>query len=171
MVKRGNKKYRIVAMKSLQKVKSWVDKGNPNCVHILYFLEAEKASCEGAVDKARKFYDKSIASAARNGFRSDRALANERCAHMYQQIDDEFWSNEYFHRAYDEYLEFEAHAKADQLRKIISSLRPSVSISAIVEEAPTLPDKKAPFPITDVPHSVTVLTPSPLVGARSDSEV
>jgi hypothetical protein len=167
MVKRGNKKYRSIGSKSLKKTQGWVDKGNPNCVHILYFLKAERASCDGAVDEARTLYEKSIAIAARNGFRSDRALANERCAHMYQQLDDEFWSSEYLHRAYDDYVEFEAHAKVDQLRKVISSLRPSASF-AIVEELPTIHDTGHLLPFTDVPRTVTVLTPNASQGTCSD---
>jgi hypothetical protein len=158
MVKRGKKKYRDVAMKSLKKIKGWVDKGNPNCVHIWYLLQAERASCDGAVDAARKLYDKSIANAARNGFRSDRALANERCACMYQQMGDAFWSNEYFHQAFDGYVEFEAHAKVDQLQKNISFLRPSVDFSAMVEEQHTHRDKRNHMPPTDLPCTVTVLT-------------
>jgi hypothetical protein len=179
MVKRGSMKYRAVAMKSLKKTKAWVEQGNPNCVHILYFLQAEKASCDGTFDEARKLYDKSITSAARNGFRSDRALANERCAHMFQQLDDAFWTQEYFHRAYDEYVEFEAHAKVDQLQKSISFLRPSVDFSALLEEQPTSGDKGNLSPPTDLPCTVTVLmepseyksTSSALQGTRSDCDI
>jgi hypothetical protein len=157
MVKRGRKKYRTVAMKSISKTKQWVKKGNPNCVHILYFLEAERESCDGAFDEARKLYDKSIKSAARNGFRSDRALANERCAHMLQQTDDEFWSNEYFHSACDEYIEFEAHAKVYQLQKNVSFLRPSVDFSGIVLGQPTSEELQNQVSLTDLPSTVPVL--------------
>jgi hypothetical protein len=135
MVRRGHcKKYRSVAAKSLKRMKGWVDQGNPNCVHILYLLQAEKASCNGAFDEARMLYDKSIATAGRNGFRSDRALANERCASMFQQCHDDFWSTEYFHKAYDLYVEFEAHAKAEQMQKDYSFLRPSMDLSTMAND-------------------------------------
>lgn len=142
MVQRGNKKYKGVALKSVKKMKGWVDQGNLNCVHLLHFLQAEQFRMDGSIREARIQFDKSIAAAARTGFRSDRALASERCACMYQHMSDEFWANDYFQKAYDAYLEFEAYAKVDQLLIEHPSLRPSMDLSIL--SAPVVPSKVIP---------------------------
>ncbi|KAG7363761.1 multi-sensor signal transduction multi-kinase [Nitzschia inconspicua] len=143
MAQQGNKKHRAVGTKSLKKVKGWVDQGNPNCVHILYLLQAEKFHCDGSIEEARTHFDKSIVTAARNGFLSDRALANERCARMYQRMKDDYWAKEYFHRSYEIYVELEARVKVEQLQKVHPSLRPSEDHSIATEQSRKNPDKFA----------------------------
>ncbi|KAG7363763.1 multi-sensor signal transduction multi-kinase [Nitzschia inconspicua] len=156
MAQQGNKKYRAVGTKSLKKVKGWVDQGNPNCVHILYLLQAEKFHCDGSIEEARSHYDKSILIAARNGFLSDRALANERCGRMYQRTKDEYWTTEYFHRAYDIYVELEARVKVEQLQKVHKSFRPSEGFSLSTEQSKITRDKffNRTFGSGDLPSTV-----------------
>ena len=99
-------------------MKKWVDAGNVNGVHILYLLQAEKAAMENDTDQARQLFDKAIVTAARNGFRNDRALASERCAAMYAALD-EFWFDDYWTKSKEAYTELEAFGKLDEMNERI----------------------------------------------------
>jgi hypothetical protein len=60
-------------------------------------------------------FDKAIVTAARNGFRLDRAFASERASMMYAELGDELWCNDYFRKAKDAYEELEAFGKVDEM--------------------------------------------------------
>jgi hypothetical protein len=115
LVRQGRRKWKNTALKAIAKTQKWVDSGNANCVHILYLLQAEKASLENKTDEARQLFDKAIVTAARNGFRGDRALASERCSLMYHKLGDDFWFKDYHEKAKDAYKEMEAYGKLDQM--------------------------------------------------------
>lgn len=118
LYRRGKKKWKANALKALFKTQKWVDGGNVNCVHILYLLQAEKAaSMEKNTDGARQLFDKAIVTAARNGFRNDRALATERCAAMYESESDQTWFEEYFSRAMEAYREIGAIGKVEHMKR------------------------------------------------------
>jgi len=122
---RSKRKWRRTALQALKKTQKWVDAGNVNCVHILYLLKAEKAAIMDGdnLEQARQLYDKAIVTAARNGFRNDRALATERCADMYawrisggeDKTEYEYWYKEYLERARVCYEEIEAFGKVEDL--------------------------------------------------------
>lgn len=117
LCRRGEKKWKSIALKALSKTQKWVDGGNVNCVHILYLLQAEKAAMEKNMDAARQLFDKAIVTAARNGFRNDRALATERCAAMHESAKDEIWFEDYFVKAIEAYQEIGAVGKVDHMTK------------------------------------------------------
>ena len=117
LYRRGKKRWKSIALKALSKTQKWVDGGNVNCVHILYLLQAEKAAMEKSTDAARQLFDKAIVTAARNGFRNDRALATERCAAMYESENDETWFGDYFAKATNAYHEIGAFGKVDHMKR------------------------------------------------------
>jgi predicted ATPase len=151
MVRRGKRKWKGTAMKAVTKVQKWVQAGNVNCVHILFFLQAEKAALENNIEEAQKLYDKAIATSARNGFQNDRALASERCGGMFGHAGDEDWANDYFKKAHEAYSEMEAFGKIDQMNMQRPALRPSVDIGALDKGI-----EKGPLPFGDTTCASTV---------------
>jgi hypothetical protein len=118
MVRRGKRRWKGTALKAVTKIQKWVQAGNVNCVHILFFLQAEKAALENDnIEEARTLYDKAIATAARSGFRNDTALASERCGGMFDRAGDEDRATDYFIKAHEAYSEMEAFGKIDQMNR------------------------------------------------------
>jgi predicted ATPase len=117
LTRRKQKKWKSTALRALAKVTKWVDEGNVNCVHILLLLQAEKAAMDKKYDDARTLFNKAIATAARHGYRNDRALASERCADMHVHIGDADWASDYSQKAYKAYEEMEAFGKLDHMTK------------------------------------------------------
>jgi predicted ATPase len=115
LVRRRKRQWKRTALQAIAKVRKWVDEGNLNCVHILYLLQAEKAAMEKNTEIARTLFDKAIVTAARNGYRNDRALASERCAAMYTALGDDFWAKDYLEKAREAYEELEAYGKLQRM--------------------------------------------------------
>jgi hypothetical protein len=65
------------AKKLLSRVKSWVNKSNPNAMHYKAFLDAEISALKGKLQVAEKHYQSGITIAGRGGFKHDAALASE----------------------------------------------------------------------------------------------
>ena len=135
MVRQGKRKWRGTGMKAMSKVHKWVEAGNVNCVHIMFLLQAEEVACKGNIKEAHKLYDKAIATAARNGFRNDRALACERCERMFDKSGDEEWATEYFKQAHEAYTEMEAFGKIDHMNRQRDALRPTIDFGVLEKEA------------------------------------
>ena len=161
LVRRGKKKWKKTALQALAKTQKWVDKGNVNCVHILYLLQAEKAAMEGSVEQARRLFDLAIVTSARNGFRNDRALATERCADMYLYVaHDDFWFHDYFEKACEAYREFEAFGKVEHMirePRLKESIRHVSEISIVSDSVgpkqrhrPTAPQGGGTHAISDL---------------------
>ena len=126
-------RWRNTGLKSISKVQKWIDVGNVNCVHILHLLQAEKSAImDENIDEARSLYEKAIVTSARNGFRSDRALANERCGDMYQQLGDQYWAEHFYRKAYEAYEQIQAFGKLDHMVKDCQFLRPPLDMEVVV---------------------------------------
>ena len=83
MAQRGQKRYRRIGLKYASTISSWADKGNPNCVHLDAFLDAEKARLTGGKTyKAVYSFESAIAMAEQQGMIHDQALAYERYADL-----------------------------------------------------------------------------------------
>ena len=138
MVRQGKRRWKGTAIKAMSKVQKWVEAGNLNCVHILFLLQAEQAALyKNNLDRTHKLYNKAIATAARNGFRNDRALASERCGRMYDQLGDEDWANEYYKQAHDAYSEMEAFGKIDHMNGQRQSLQLTMDVGVLDTHATT----------------------------------
>jgi predicted ATPase len=119
--KTGNRKWQRRGLYVMKRVKKWASKGNLNCVHILYLLEAEQTSLlEGHEEEIRKKYDQAISVAGRNGFSNDKALSNERAGEYFVSVGGasaSFWARHYMKSAYQLYTDWEAWGKAGQLKE------------------------------------------------------
>ena len=124
LVRQNRTTWKRTALKALSKIQKWVDTGNVNCVHILYLLQAEHAAMKKKTQKARQLFDLAIVTAARNGFRNDKALACERCADWYRFTgDDDTVAKDYLQMAFNYYEEMNAFGKLDEMATRSPSLR------------------------------------------------
>ena len=162
LVRRGKRKWKSTALKSIKKVQKWVDSGNVNCVHILYLLQAEKAAMERNMDEARGLFDKAIVTAARNGFQNDRALASERCAAMCKALGDEFWFQDYYSKAKEAYTAMEAFGKVEQMVDH-STEKGDSGISIQIDIGEPVVAGKPGVEVSDLASLPTRATPSPWI--------
>jgi hypothetical protein len=82
--------------------------------------------------QSRILFDKAIASAGRNGFRMDLALANERCADMCSLVlEDKIWTNHYRKKAIEAYTEVDAFGKVSCMNNQPVSCDPGVEIAVV----------------------------------------
>jgi len=111
----------------LKKVRKWVKAGNPNCVHMLSFLQAEEALARGRMKVAETKYGETIVATSRNGIASDKALAHERYCAFFLKKGDKYWARHHVEKAIQAYKDWEAHAKVDHLvekyRAILSQVK------------------------------------------------
>ena len=73
----------------LAKIKSWIERGNPNVRHYEIILEAELSAYQGRTFLVKKQYETAITIATRAGFVHDSALANEKYGEYILQIETE----------------------------------------------------------------------------------
>ena len=79
--KHKQRKYKTRAVKIREKVKQWVNEGNPNIEHYDLLLDAEHAALSSkGYDLADDFYQRAIGSACRLSHLHHSALCNERYA-------------------------------------------------------------------------------------------
>ena len=79
----GRAKYRRFGAKFAKRLKSWMEKGNPNCVAYDALLDAEKSSIRGQIAQAHKHYEAAALLAGRRGLIHVQALSNELNAYSY----------------------------------------------------------------------------------------
>ena len=79
----GKRKYERVGRQVHRRVKSWIEKGNPNLGHIDTLLEAEHAALRGKKFVARQKYELAILLSARGGLLLDTGFAAERFGEFY----------------------------------------------------------------------------------------
>lgn len=117
LARKGRKRriWRKFAMKVVRKVRTWVSKGHVNCLHTLHLLEGEVSAVQGKIEEAKAKYDLAIATAGRAGFRMDKAISCERAGELFINAGDCHWAADYLSRAHQQYVEWEASAKAHQL--------------------------------------------------------
>jgi hypothetical protein len=82
-----------------------------------YLLQAEEQFCERNFDVAERLYDAAILSAKTHKFVNEEALANELAGHFYLDTGRKIKSMNYFMRAFENYNEWGAVAKAASLTK------------------------------------------------------
>ncbi|GAA0893667.1 AAA family ATPase [Fulvivirga kasyanovii] len=112
---------------SIKKMKKWSKHAPMNFEHKYYLLLAEKYRTSGKQDKARLFYDKAISCASANNYLNDEALCYELAGSFYASEPDKFPYEIYLRKAYENYLNWGATAKAEE----ISRLYPIVDINLL----------------------------------------
>jgi hypothetical protein len=126
------------ALRFAQQVQNWSDAGNVNCLHLTQLLEAERLSFLKRKEmEAKRMYNAAIASAQKNGYLNDKALAHElaflfhlRLAAADQRLqpsaprdtpyaskgeDDGFWAQNHYKDAVEAYSDWNAFQKVKQL--------------------------------------------------------
>ena len=109
----SKRRWRAKGLKSMKILRGWLKKGpNPNIVHIMHLLEAEKAVLQGKKAKAEDNFKRSIAVASMNGFLHDKALAHDLASKFFATQGDDYWTNHHMESSKQTYLEWGATAKA-----------------------------------------------------------
>ena len=115
----GRKSYLKMGMLMRSKVKSWLEKGCPNVLHIAPFLDAEyevAISKGGDLSLATKRFESAVLLSARNGNLLDAAIVSERFGEMYlNQLKDEENASFRLCQAIRYYKEADAYGKVDDL--------------------------------------------------------
>ena len=92
------------------------NEGNPNCSHYIALCQAELLSIKASdATKVRAAYDDAIRLAARIGVLYCKALANESVARYFLSKNEIFWFETYMKRAIQDYVDWGAIAKVNQL--------------------------------------------------------
>jgi hypothetical protein len=122
--KTGKRMYKRRAekmIKEMEKVMS--SQRGLNNLHRYLLMQADMMACSYSKSRKRQntvkdAFDRAIAMAGKAGFRQDAALGNELAGEYLLMTgeDNKFWTELYFSRAYDLYMEWGAVAKADQLK-------------------------------------------------------
>lgn len=113
--KTGNKKLSKHAAFCRKKIKSWVSKGNPNCVAHDALLEAEQKVLEKKQHLAIRNFEVAVLLAGRSGLTHMQALANERYATYLKEVGNLEDAKYRFDQARNLYAEWGATAKVEQL--------------------------------------------------------
>jgi predicted ATPase len=117
--KRSHKlRYMRIFRKHYKQIQYWVSKGNPNAVHLLALLDAEKLTTRKIrkvhPDTIRTAFDSAISMATSGGFVHDAALANDRAGQYFARITTDGatdgWASHYLSNAVQLYLEWGAIA-------------------------------------------------------------
>jgi hypothetical protein len=82
-------KYKRAAKKFITKIKTWIERGNPNLKQWDILLDAEWAALNGKKHIAKKNYEVAIIIAARSGYLQDAGLASERFGeYLLSELDE-----------------------------------------------------------------------------------
>ena len=101
-----------------KQVDKWVKEGDVNSTHVASLLAAELSYVSGKHVVAIELYQKAIDIAVKNGYRQDCALAYERSALNFLEMNDEAKACSHLTKSYKAYLKWGAIAKADHMIKV-----------------------------------------------------
>ena len=106
-----------VGKQSFSKLKQMARRGNVNCIHLYYILEAEKLALQGASpERVLAAFDLAIVTSSRSGYVHDRALSYERAADFLIRLGDKERNLKYYQeQALLSYGDWGAKAKVRQL--------------------------------------------------------
>ncbi|MGL5192791.1 MAG: PAS domain S-box protein [Chroococcales cyanobacterium] len=119
-----------------QKMKNWASFAPANFQHKYELVEAEKARVKGEVLEAMNFYDQAIATAQKNNYIQEEALAWELAAEFYEQIGRDSIAGFYRKKAHSCYYRWGALAKVQDLEERFSYLN-SKTVEVITSELQT----------------------------------
>jgi predicted ATPase len=113
-------KYKRLGMKNAKVIHSWMTKGNPNCVHMDAFLDAEKAQLKKNCGMAAKHYEYAIILAGRRGLLHEQAMASERYAYLLFDMGNQQDGMERLKDAVKWFQEWGAFGKANLLETVLN---------------------------------------------------
>jgi PAS domain S-box-containing protein len=106
-----------------EKMKNWASLAPANFQQKYELVEAEKARVKGEVLEAMNFYDLAIATAQKNNYIQEEALAWELAAEFYEQLGREPIAGFYRKKAHSCYYRWGALAKVQDLEDRFSDLK------------------------------------------------
>ncbi|CAB9504028.1 Transcriptional regulator [Seminavis robusta] len=118
----GNKKLRKHATFCRKKMKSWVSKGNPNCVAHESLLEAEHRAMQKDRALAVRSFEVAVLLAGRRGLTHLQALSNERFAIYLNEVGELEDAKYRFGQAQFLYSDWGATVKANEMRVMKESM-------------------------------------------------
>ncbi|KAL3944185.1 MAG: hypothetical protein SGBAC_001742 [Bacillariaceae sp.] len=117
------RKYRAGAQKWHKRIEKWASKGNPNVLHYLLLLDAEKAALKNKYNIAEEKYKSAILYSGRMGELHHAGFFNERYAdfmiYAHNDVDE---AKYHFQEAIRYYDEWGASEKVTALRRLHDSL-------------------------------------------------
>ena len=105
------RKWRKMGVRSMKKLKTWAKKGDGNVIQFIQILQFQLAVLNSNHATAEASIKDGIATAKRNGFLQDRALAHELAAGYFAAKGDDYWANYHCSSAQTCYSDWGATAK------------------------------------------------------------
>ncbi|WP_161796348.1 ATP-binding hybrid sensor histidine kinase/response regulator [Arsukibacterium ikkense] len=115
----------------LQMFEAWATSGHANHLHKVELLRAEQAALAQQTD-AWQYYQRAISHAEQQGFSHHVAIAHERAADYWQQMDHAAFAAEHRRSAMHYYQQWQANTKVEQLQAKYPELQLLVQPSATV---------------------------------------
>ena len=123
MMGRGNKKYKRTWKKSSAWMRSWAEKGNPNCVHLVAILDAEVARQGGRANEAINAYETSMTLASQQQMIHEQALVCERYADLLFSIGRQKEGRSRLEESIQLYRKWGAEARVNALEEKLRALK------------------------------------------------
>lgn len=102
---------------NMKKMSKWAKDAEVNYLHKYNLLDAELHKAQGKYNKARLIYDKVISGAANSNYIHEVALTYELAGKLYLTLSADDLAEFYFKAAYNNYREWGANAKLNQLEQ------------------------------------------------------
>jgi len=120
---KDSKKYVQIAQKYRKQLKTWQEKGCPNCRHFIAILDAENELLRYDTKRAMGYYQKAASMARKRHYTQDQALIYERLtACLAERTTDATQAKVAFQECRRHYAEWGATAKLAQLEQRWSNL-------------------------------------------------
>jgi tetratricopeptide (TPR) repeat protein len=142
---RAQGRQRSRTKKFFGRIKCITRKGDPNTKHYESLIEAELLSDAKNPQKANKSYETAILLAGRWGFTNDHALAHERYGEHCRRHGDLSEAKYHYDKAINLYVEWGAHAVADDLRVRLTGYNVPCSVAGSAGGASYYEDNRS-FP-------------------------
>jgi len=119
---RRSRRWLLGAQAVRKKVKTWARESPHNGLALLYHIDAEIASVAGNNAKAYEKYISAINFATQEQSRYHIALANERCAHHFYDLNQKDEAMKFFKKAISAYEDWGGHAVKQRLQREMANL-------------------------------------------------
>jgi len=129
------KRYKAIGTSHFAKIRTWVNKGNPNVMHFEALLDAEMAVISNDPFRARRNFEIAILMCESRNLTNYQALAHERFAYFLEREDDSLLARSNMKKAIGLFDDWGANARANQLRGVYGSSSSRVDMGLLIPEA------------------------------------
>jgi predicted ATPase/class 3 adenylate cyclase/GAF domain-containing protein len=120
----------LIMRENLEKVSSWAQYCPENFEHLRLLMQAEMAIFSGDLSVALRHYEQSMATAKRNGYIRDEAMATECAARALMKQGLNRPASAYLQDAYHLYYRWGAHRKVEQMEREYDSLNSTLTLGS-----------------------------------------